>query len=99
MDASLTLLPEASVGPVADELYGSFVEHLGRAVYTGLYEPGHPTADDQGFRRDVLELVRELRVPLVRYPGGNFLSGYDWRDGVGPRETRPVRLDRAWHTV
>ena len=99
MDASLTLLPEAVVGPVADELYGSFVEHLGRAVYTGLYEPGHPQADEQGFRRDVLDLVRELRVPLVRYPGGNFLSGYDWRDGIGPRAERPVRLDRAWHTV
>ena len=99
MDASLTLLKDVSVGPVADSLFGSFVEHLGRAVYTGIYEPGHPTADEQGFRRDVLDLVRELRVPLVRYPGGNFLSGYDWRDGIGPREKRPVRLDRAWHTV
>ncbi|MBQ9725968.1 MAG: alpha-N-arabinofuranosidase [Kiritimatiellae bacterium] len=99
MDASLTLLPDLAVGPVADELFGSFVEHLGRAVYGGIYEPGHPAADASGFRRDVIDLVRELRVPVVRYPGGNFLSGYDWRDGVGPRERRPVRLDRAWHSV
>ena len=96
---SVVLHPDLAVGPVADELFGSFVEHLGRAVYTGLYEPGHPAADARGFRRDVIGLVRELRVPLVRYPGGNFLSGYDWRDGVGPRGERPVRLDRAWHSV
>ncbi len=99
MDASLTLLKDCVVGPVPDTLFGSFVEHLGRAVYTGLYEPGHPKADADGFRSDVIDLVRELRVPLVRYPGGNFLSGYDWRDGIGPREGRPVRLDRAWHSV
>ena len=87
------------IGRTADELFGSFVEHLGRAVYTGIFEPGHPEADERGFRRDVLSLVRDLRVSLVRYPGGNFLSGYDWRDGVGPPERRPVRLDRAWHSI
>lgn len=96
---SLLLLPDLPVGPVSDSLFGSFVEHLGRAVYGGLYEPGHPAADANGFRRDVIDLVRDLRVPLVRYPGGNFLSGYDWRDGIGPRASRPVRLDRAWHSV
>lgn len=84
------------VGEVDPRLYGAFVEHLGRAVYGGIYEPGHATADDLGFRRDVLDLVRELRVSLVRYPGGNFVSGYDWRDGVGEVERRPRRLDPAW---
>ncbi|TDE10675.1 alpha-N-arabinofuranosidase [Jiangella asiatica] len=77
-------------------LFGSFVEHMGRAVYTGIYEPGHPAADRSGFRADVLELVRELGPTVVRYPGGNFVSAYDWEDGVGPASERPVRLDLAW---
>jgi alpha-N-arabinofuranosidase len=88
--------PEFRIGEVDPRLFGSFVEHMGRCVYGGIYEPGHPTADDMGFRGDVLALVRELDVPLVRYPGGNFVSGYDWRDGVGPKEQRPRRLDLAW---
>lgn len=82
-----------------DRLYGSFIEHLGRAIYGGIYEPGHPRADEEGFRKDVMELVRELRVPVVRYPGGNFVSGYNWEDGIGPREKRPKRLDLAWQTL
>jgi alpha-N-arabinofuranosidase len=77
-------------------VYGTFVEHLGRCVYGGIYEPGHPTADENGFRGDVLALTRELGTTIVRYPGGNFVSGYDWEDGVGPKEDRPVRLDLAW---
>ena len=72
------------MGEIDRNLFGSFIEHLGRAVYEGIYEPGHPTADENGFRGDVIELIRELNVPIVRYPGGNFLSGYDWRDGIGP---------------
>ncbi len=80
-------------------MFGSFVEHMGRAVYGGIYEPDHETADADGFRGDVLELVRELGVTVVRYPGGNFVSGYDWEDGVGPREQRPVRLDLAWRSL
>jgi alpha-N-arabinofuranosidase len=84
------------VGQVDPRLYGAFVEHLGRAVYGGIYEPEHPTADEMGFRGDVLELVRELGVPFVRYPGGNFVSGYNWLDGVGPVAERPRRLDLAW---
>ena len=92
MKATLTISRSDVIGAIDPRLYGSFVEHLGRAVYGGVYEPGHPTADDMGFRGDVLDLVRELKVPLVRYPGGNFVSGYDWEDGVGPRENRPRRL-------
>src|SRR5690349_24706286 len=72
---------------------------MGRCVYTGIYEPGHATADEDGFRKDVLELTRELGVSVVRYPGGNFVSGYRWEDGVGPREGRPRRLDLAWHST
>jgi alpha-N-arabinofuranosidase len=94
--ARLRLDPAFAVGPVNRRLFGSFVEHLGRCVYEGIYEPGHPTADAKGFRGDVLELVRELGVSTVRYPGGNFVSGYRWEDGVGPREQRPRRLDLAW---
>ncbi|PRX96105.1 alpha-N-arabinofuranosidase [Allonocardiopsis opalescens] len=97
--ATITLDPALRVGPVQRRTFGSFVEHLGRCVYTGIYEPGHPTADEDGFRRDVLELTRELGVSTVRYPGGNFVSGYRWEDGVGPRERRPVRRDLAWHVT
>ena len=80
-------------------LFGSFIEHLGRAVYTGIYEPTHPTADEQGFRKDVLDLVRQLQVPIIRYPGGNFVSGYQWTDGIGPVGNRPKRLDLAWKSI
>jgi alpha-L-arabinofuranosidase len=97
--ARIKVDPDFRIGEVDPRLYGSFIEHLGRAVYGGIYEPEHPTADDRGFRADVLELVKELRVPIVRYPGGNFVSGYDWEDGVGPKEARPRRLDLAWRTV
>jgi alpha-N-arabinofuranosidase len=87
------------IGEIDRRLFGSFVEHIGRCVYTGLYEPGHPEADEHGFRKDVLALTRELGVTLVRYPGGNFLSGYNWEDGVGPADQRPKRLDLAWFST
>jgi alpha-L-arabinofuranosidase len=87
------------VGPVSHELFGSFLEHLGRAIYEGIYEPGSKFADTNGFRTDVLNEVRTLGVPIVRYPGGNFVSGYHWLDGVGPRDKRPTVLDRAWDTL
>ena len=90
---------ERVVAEVNPRLYGSFVEHLGRCVYTGIYEPEHPSAGPDGFRQDVLDLVRELGVTTVRYPGGNFVSGYRWEDGVGPKERRPARLDLAWHST
>lgn len=84
---------------IDDRLYGSFIEHLGRAVYTGIYQPGHPSADEDGFRKDVIELVRELNVPVIRYPGGNFVSNFFWEDSVGPKDQRRKRLDLAWRTV
>ena len=86
-------------GRIDDRLYSSFLEHLGRAVYGGIYEPGHPRAGADGFRADVLELVRTLNPPLVRYPGGNFVSSFLWEDSVGPVELRPKRLDLAWRSV
>ncbi|MCW6007890.1 alpha-N-arabinofuranosidase [Micromonospora sp. CPCC 205371] len=95
----VTLDPEARVAPVRRRLFGSFVEHLGRCLYTGIYEPGHPTADADGFRGDVLDLVRELGVSTIRYPGGNFVSAYRWEDGIGPVAQRPARLDLAWHST
>jgi len=97
--ARITIHPEYVVAPVPARLFGSFVEHMGRCVYTGIYEPGHPSADADGFRQDVLELVSELGVTHVRYPGGNFVSNYRWEDGVGPVADRPTRLDLAWHTT
>ena len=97
--ATATLDPAFRVAPVSRRTFGSFVEHLGRCVYTGIHEPGHPTADADGFRGDVLALTRELGVSTVRYPGGNFVSGYRWEDGVGPVEQRPRRRDLAWHTT
>ncbi|MGC3994514.1 MAG: alpha-N-arabinofuranosidase [Propionicimonas sp.] len=97
--AQITVDPGFVVGPVRRRTFGSFVEHLGRCVYTGIHEPGHPTADENGFRTDVLDLVRELGVGTVRYPGGNFVSGYRWEDGVGPVDQRPRRLDLAWHST
>lgn len=84
---------------VDKRIYGSFIEHLGRAVYEGIYQPESPFADEQGMRRDVLELIRQLNVPVVRYPGGNFVSGYHWEDGVGDKAERPSRVDLAWGTI
>lgn len=99
MKAKLYIDKEFTIGAVDKRLFGSFVEHLGRSVYGGIYEPGHPASDASGFRGDVLSLVRELGVPVVRYPGGNFVSSFNWEDSVGPRELRPSRLDLAWRAV
>ncbi|HYD76106.1 alpha-N-arabinofuranosidase [Ramlibacter sp.] len=97
--ARLVLDRDFVVGALDRRLFGVLVEHVGRSVHGGLFEPGHPTADAHGFRQDVLALVREMGVTTVRYPGGNFLSGYDWEDGVGPPQQRPARLDLAWHST
>lgn len=97
--ARLHLDPHHSLHTVDPRLFGSFVEHLGRSVYTGIFEPDHVSADSRGFRSDVTTLIRELAPTLLRYPGGNFVSTYNWEDGVGPVETRPVRLDPGWRTT
>ncbi len=98
-EVRITVDPAFHVGAVDPRLYGSFVEHLGRCVYTGIYEPEHPTADEYGFRADVAGLTRELGVPIIRYPGGNFVSGYRWEDGIGPVGQRPARLELAWRSL
>jgi len=99
MKAKLTANKKFVIGDIDRRIYGSFIEHIGRAVYNGIYEPDHPTADDQGFRKDVLDLVKELNVPIVRYPGGNFVSGYNWEDGTGDKSKRPKRMELAWFST
>ena len=99
MQARVTAHKNFTISTIDPRLYGSFLEHLGRAVYTGIYEPDHPTADENGMRRDVIDLVRELDTPICRYPGGNFVSAYNWEDGIGPQSERPTRLDLAWRTA
>ncbi len=96
MKTKITANKKFKVGDIDRRIYGSFIEHLGRAVYGGIYEPSHSEADDMGFRKDVLDLVKKLRVPIVRYPGGNFVSGYNWEDGIGDRSKRPRRPELAW---
>lgn len=96
LTANVVLHPDFTIGETDPRLFGAFAEHLGRCVYGGMFEPGHPKADAKGFRRDVLDLVRELAPTILRYPGGNFVSGYNWEDGVGPIKDRPRRLDLAW---
>jgi alpha-N-arabinofuranosidase len=88
-----------TIGDVDRRLFGSFVEHLGRCMYGGIYQPDHETADSKGFRSDVKDLVKEVGVTGVRYPGGNFVSGYDWKDGIGPKENRPHKKDMAWNAI
>jgi alpha-N-arabinofuranosidase len=99
MRARVELDSQHHVGTIDERIFGGFLEHLGRAVYDGIYDPGNALSDDQGFRLDVLEALRALRMPLVRYPGGNFVSSYDWTDGIGPRDLRPVRPDFAWQSL
>ena len=87
--ASVRLDPAFAVGPLNRRIFGAFVEHMGRCVYGGIYEPDHPTADEHGFRGDVARPRPRARAAVVRYPGGNFVSGYHWEDGVGPGRTAP----------
>ena len=89
MKAQIKIDKNNVISEIDKRIYGSFIEHLGRAVYNGIYEPEHPTADDMGFRKDVLDLINQLNVPIVRYPGGNFVSGYNWEDGIGDKSLRP----------
>lgn len=97
--SKITVEKNNVIGRIGQNLFGAFLEHVGRAIYTGIYEPEHPTANKDGFRTDVIELVKELHVSIVRYPGGNFVSGYHWQDGIGNKADRPQRLDLAWHAT
>ncbi len=97
--AKLTIDPDRTIATLDRNLFGSFIEHLGRAVYEGIYDPGSNFADSNGFRTDVLNEIKGLGVPIIRYPGGNFVSGYHWLDGVGPKKDRPRVLDRAWNST
>lgn len=91
--------PAQKIAPLDRYVFGSFIEHLGRSVYEGIYEPGSKLSDANGFRKDVLDEIKKMGVPIIRYPGGNFVSGYNWLDGVGPKDKRPVVLDKAWNTI
>ncbi len=99
MKAEITVNKNYVIDKIDKRIYGSFIEHLGRAVYEGIYEPDHPTADKSGFRRDVIELVKQLDIPIIRYPGGNFVSGYNWEDGIGDKSKRPTRQELAWESI
>ncbi len=97
--ARIYLDTRRTIAPLDRNLFGSFLEHLGRAIYEGIYDPGSKLADASGFRKDVLNEIRQMGVPIIRYPGGNFVSGYNWLDGVGPAQNRPRTLDKAWDTL
>ena len=97
--ARVVIDPDRCISTLDRNIFGSFIEHLGRAVYEGIYEPGSKFADSNGFRTDVLKEIKGLGVPIIRYPGGNFVSGYNWLDGVGPKKDRPRVLDRAWDST
>ena len=99
MTANITADRNYVIGTVEKRMFGSFIEQQGSCVYNGIYEPDHPTADEDGFRRDVLEMTRKLNLSVIRFPGGNYTSGYDWMDGIGPREQRPKRLEYAWKSI
>ncbi|MBO0345537.1 alpha-N-arabinofuranosidase [Roseibium limicola] len=98
MKARVAVHRDFRISTIDERLYSAFIEHMGRAIYSGIYEPGHPQADANGFRKDVLKFVQDLKVPAIRYPGGNFVSAYNWEDGIGPKDQRPVRLDLAWRS-
>src|SRR5690348_3871196 len=91
--------PRREIGRIDQRVYGQFIEHLGRVVYGGVFDPGSPMADDDGIRLDVLELACQLKPSVLRWPGGNFASGYHWRDGIGPIGDRPVRHDLSWDAI
>jgi len=92
----MTVSRDYRIGDIDKRMYSAFLEPHGPNIYGGLFNPGHPKTDEQGFRADVLAAIRELGIPAIRLPGGNFVSGYDWKDGIGPVENRKVRLDTAW---
>jgi alpha-N-arabinofuranosidase len=95
-ETQIAVTPARRTGRIDRKVFGGFVEHLGRCIYGGLYDEGSPVADERGFRTDVLGLLRELRLGVLRWPGGNFVSNYHWTDGIGPKESRPRRPELAW---
>lgn len=99
MNATVRLDAHRHAGDIDPRIFSGFIEHLGRAIYGGIFDPGNPRSDERGFRTDVIDALKRLRMPLMRYPGGNFVSAYDWRDGVGPAAARPARPDYAWRTI
>ena len=99
LNARIHIDPERVIAPIDPKIYGNFTEHLGRCIEGGIFDEGSPLSDANGYRRDVLEAARNLHVTLLRWPGGNFSSNYNWKDGIGPRDQRPKRLEMAWQTV
>src|SRR5665213_745217 len=99
MTTTIHLHTRYQIGVVDPRIFGGFLEHLGRAVYQGVYEPGSPHADTEGFREDVMAALKRLDFTAMRYPGGNFVSGYHWYHGVGPRDQRPTVRDLAWSSL
>jgi alpha-N-arabinofuranosidase len=97
--ATIKIDSDRQIGPIDRKIYGGFIEHLGRCIYGGIYEENSPLSDEHGYRKDVMEAVRDLQVPLLRWPGGNFVSGYRWTDGIGPVEKRPRHTELAWHWI
>lgn len=99
LKARVKIDTERTIGEVDPKIYGNFIEHLGRCIYGGVWEEGSPLSDSAGYRKDVIDGLKKLNVTLLRWPGGNFSSGYHWTDGIGPRDQRPERLEMAWHAT
>ena len=99
MSSRIVIDAERVEGQIDPKLFGGFLEHLGRAIYEGIYDPGSPLSNERGIRKDTLAALRELGATIIRYPGGNFLSGYHFLDAVGPKDQRPVRRDLAWRST
>ncbi|WP_125765855.1 arabinosylfuranosidase ArfA [Levilactobacillus mulengensis] len=99
MQGKLIVDPTNQISKIDDRVFSALIEHLGRGVYDGLYNPDNPLSDANGFRQDVVKAVKDLNIDLIRYPGGNFVSGYNWEDGIGPKDQRPTRLDLAWRSI
>jgi alpha-N-arabinofuranosidase len=97
--AHIKIDSERVIDDIDPKIYGNFVEHLGRCIEGGIFDEGSPQSDANGYRRDVLDAVKKLGVSILRWPGGNFSSNYHWKDGIGPRDKRPPRLEMAWGTV
>ena len=90
---------EFQIAEVDPRIFGGFMEHIGRAIYEGVYDPQSKHADKEGFRKDVLGALKPMNLTVVRYPGGNFVSGYHWLDGIGPKDQRPTMRDLAWQSI